>query len=257
MAMIKLTPLFSGSSGNSTLIQTPRTNVLLDAGYAFKATVARLAQSSVGLKDISAIVITHEHSDHVSALKCFAKYCNAKIFVPKNASNYVAQNCYCSNVEAIDGSFDIDDVFVENYRCSHDARECFGYRFSEQNSVGCVTDTGIVNDELVNFLSPCETVFLESNHDLEMLWHGPYPYVLKRRVASELGHLSNSQTAYVLDKLVGSKVKNVVLAHLSRQNNSKQAALTSAEQALTKHGVRVGKDVGLYVADQFLNEVTI
>lgn len=255
--MIKLTPLFSGSSGNSTLIQTPSTNVLLDAGYGYKATVARLALCGVSVKDISAFIITHEHSDHVSALKTFAKHTDAPVFVPQKAANYVIQTCYCTNVQPICDSFDIADLHVDVYQCSHDARDCFGYRFTCGDSVGCVTDTGVVDEKLISFLAPCKTVFLESNHDVEMLWHGPYPYVLKRRVASALGHLSNAQAAEVLDKLVGHNLKNVVLAHLSRQNNDKQIAYDTAVAVLQKHGLVVGKDVSVIVADQFQNEVTL
>lgn len=256
--MIKLTPLFSGSSGNSTLLQTPHANLLLDAGYGFKATVARLAKSGVSVADIAAFLVTHEHSDHVSALKTFAKHTQASVFVPQNAANYVAQTCFYSNVEAVIGSFDLVDVHVDVYRCSHDARACVGYRFStDDDCVGCVTDTGIADDELVEFLSPCRTVFLESNHDLDMLWNGPYPYVLKKRVASPLGHLSNDQAAEVLEKLLNYNVKNVVLAHMSRQNNDKMLAFESASKVYEKHGLKVGKDVTLVVADQFENEVTL
>ncbi len=256
--MIKLTPLFSGSSGNCTLIQTPHSNVLLDAGYGFKATAAALAKRGVAVGDISAFVVTHEHTDHISALKMFSKHTDAKVFVPQKAVNYVAQTCYCSGVEPVCGNFDFNDIHVEVYCCSHDARECLGYKFSDDNdSVGCVTDTGVADDALVKFLSPCRTVLLESNHDLEMLWHGPYPYVLKRRVASSLGHLSNSQAAEVLEKLLNYDVKNVVLAHMSRQNNSKNIAFETAANVYKKNGLVVGKDVMLYVADQFENEVTL
>ncbi len=256
--MIKLTPLFSGSNGNSTLIQTAHSNVLLDAGYGFKATVAALAKRGVAVGNISAFVVTHEHSDHVSALKTFAKHTQAPVFVPQKAANYVAQTCFCPNVEAVCGNFDFADLHVDVYRCSHDARECLGYKFScDNDSVGCVTDTGVAEGELVQFLSPCRTVFLESNHDLDMLWNGPYPYVLKKRVASQLGHLSNDQAAEVLQQLLNFNVKNVVLAHLSRQNNSKTLAYDSAASVFKKHGLVVGKDVNLYVADQFENEVTL
>lgn len=255
--MIKLTPLFSGSRGNCTLIQTPQSNILLDAGYGFRAIVARLAQADVALGSISAVVITHEHSDHISALPQLVKYSHAPIYVPTPSASLVQRSCYCGNVQNIDGSFDMKDVHVEVYRCSHDSRACFGYRFETgDDCVASVTDTGEA-DDLVNFLAPARSIILESNHDLDMLWKGDYPFYLKRRITSELGHLSNTQTAQILQNLVGSKVQNVVLAHLSQQNNTPVLAFDTAVQALVKQGAVVGKDVRVYVADQYKNEVVL
>lgn len=256
--MLKVTPLFSGSRGNSTLIQTEHTNILLDAGYGFRSLVARLAENCLYPRDISAIVVTHEHSDHISALKSWAKYFSSPVFVPQGAATFVAQTCYCPNVQPVLGSFDVADVHIDIYRCSHDARECFGYKFStEKSSVASVTDTGVATAELVSFLSDCQTVVLESNHDLQMLQNGSYPAYLKRRIASDFGHLSNAQAVDVLRRLVGTGVKQVVLAHLSEQNNTKQIALKAATEMYSRQNVAVGKDVKIYVADQYKNEVTL
>ena len=255
--MIKLTPLFSGSRGNCTLVQTPNTNILIDAGYGFRAIQARLAQSNLKVTDISAIVVTHEHSDHISALPQFAKYSPAVVYVPNAALNYIAEHCLCTNIQGVDGAFSLADVQIDIFRCSHDARACLGYRFTTgDDSVASVTDTGVVSDELVQFLSPCRTVVLESNHDVAMLNNGPYPIYLKRRILSDMGHLSNNQCAEILQKLAFKRVKNVILAHLSQQNNTAQLAMDTATRALADK-VTVGKDIALYVADQYQNGITV
>lgn len=256
--MIKITPLFSGSRGNSTLIQTPTQNVLLDLGYGFRATVAKLKSLNVDPHGISAVVITHEHSDHVSALPCWTKNFHTKVFAPKQCVDYIAQTSLCGNVVPVEDGFDLQDLHVDVYRCSHDARACFGYRFADgKMSVASVTDTGEATMRLVKFLAPCEKIVLESNHDVEMVQNGSYPYLLKRRILSGLGHLSNEQAGKILERLADSNVKSVVLGHLSQQNNTKKLAYESAQAVYRNLGMEVGKDVFLYVADQDNNEVTI
>ena len=239
-------------------MQTPHANILLDAGYGYRAVAARLLEAGVKVTDISAIVITHEHSDHVSALPQFAKYSPAVVYVPAPALNYVASHCFCSNVQAVDGTFEFADVQIDVFRCSHDARACFGYRFTTQDdAVASVTDTGVATDDLVEFLSPCRAIILESNHDVTMLKNGTYPFHLKRRILSDMGHLSNDQCAQILQKLPLNSTKHVVLAHISQQNNTAQLAMETATRALEAKGLVVGKDVNLYVADQYANGVTL
>ena len=256
--MIKLTPLFSGSRGNCTLVQTPCANILIDAGFGFRATVSRLQQCGLTVQDISAIVITHEHSDHIAALPHFVKHSCAKVYVPVPALNHVAEHCLVSNVQGVDGAFQIADAQVEIYRCSHDARACFGYKFTANgDSVASVTDTGIATAELVEFLSSCRAIILESNHDVAMLKNGDYPYYLKRRILSDIGHLSNDQCAQILQKLARTNVQHVILGHLSQQNNRADLAFDCAAKAFAQKGLTVGKDIFLYVANQCQNEVTV
>lgn len=258
IVMIKIIPLFSGSKGNSTLIQTENTLLLLDVGYSYRATLEKFKALGISPKDVDAVVITHEHADHVCALPMWTKNFHTKVYAPQATVNYLMQRCFYSDIAAVEGPFDVKDIRADVFRCSHDARECLGYRFSEgKESVACVTDTGIATLRLVDFLAPCKSIMLESNHDSEMLRHGAYPYLLKRRIASELGHLSNRQASLVLEKLIGSNVRNVVLAHLSQQNNTKQLAMGCAVDMYSKHNVQVGKDVFVYVADQKENGVEI
>ena len=256
--MVKVSPLFSGSKGNCTLVQSDSVNILLDAGFNYKAILRALAERNLSPRDVTAIVVSHEHTDHVAALSYWGKSCSTPIYAPAPIADYLRQRVYFCEVIEIDGSFAIGDVAVDVYECRHDARACCGYRFSSGNSAfACVTDTGCYDDELIDFLSPCKAIMLESNHDENMLIKGEYSYVLKQRILSDFGHLSNAQTAEVVQKLGVSGVKTIILAHLSEKNNTKELAFNATVSALAACGLVEGKDVNVYVADQYVNEVTV
>lgn len=256
--MLKISPLFSGSKGNCTLIQSPNAAILLDVGFTYRATVAALAQKGVSPQDISAIVVTHEHSDHIGALPIWTRHTPAHVFAPHRIADLVRQRVCLGEVTDIDGEFDVEDVHICHYECDHDAVCCFGYKFTCGSSrFACVTDTGHSTEELVDFLRECSAIMLESNHDVDMLIKGEYSPSLKQRILSPYGHLSNSQAAEVLASLANSEVRTVVLAHLSEKNNNKELAFRSAVQALASCGVVEGRDVCVYVADQYKNEVTV
>lgn len=256
--MLKISPLFSGSRGNCALVQADGINILLDAGYGYKQIISRLAQFGLTPADITAILITHEHTDHISALSYLTRGLRVRVYAPTMICDCISQRTYCSEVLPIDGSFVLGDVNIDLYQCSHDSLDCVGYRFTcNGESVASVTDTGLINDALVDFLSPCKGILLESNHDVDMLKNGPYPYPLKRRILSDYGHLSNEQTAQVISKLKGTNVKHIVLAHLSEQNNTKEIAFNTAVNALNSVGLVEGKDIKIYVADQYSNRITI
>ena len=255
---IVVSPLFSGSKGNCTLIQSSNVNILLDAGFSYKAILRVLARKGITQKDITAIVITHEHTDHICALPYWGKSCATPIYAPAPIADYLRQRVYFCEVHEISGSFDIGNVCVDVYECSHDARSCCGYRFSVGDSrFACVTDTGCFDDNLIEFLRVCNAVMIESNHDENMLLKGEYSYVLKQRIRSPYGHLSNAQTAQILQRLVNSQIKSIVLAHLSEKNNTKELAFNSAVEALASCGIIEGRDVTVHVADQYENEVSI
>ncbi len=249
--MIKLTPLFSGSKGNCSLIQTENTNILLDIGCSYKKVTTALASKNLTPKDITAIVITHEHDDHISALPMWTKRTQTKVFAPTPIVNIIAGRTYCSQVEGVEDTFVIGDVTVDVYQCSHDSVACCGYRFTHDGeSIASITDTGCYNAQTVDFLAPCKVVQLECNHDVTMLKNGKYPYPLKRRISSPYGHLSNDQCAEILQQLIGSNVKKVVLAHLSENNNSGEIAFDAITKMYAKNNVIEGKDIELYIASQ-------
>lgn len=255
---VAVSPLFSGSRGNCTLIQSGNVNILLDAGVSCRSILSALADKGLAQRDISAIIVTHEHGDHIAALTAWSKTCPTPIYAPAQIADYVRMRAPFSCVYEIDGSFQIGDVTVDVFECSHDAMCCCGYRFSAGGgSFACVTDTGCPTDELIQFLSPCSAVMLESNHDVDMLKVGPYPQSLKQRILSDYGHLSNAQTAQVVQKLANSRVKTIILAHLSETNNTKELAFAATVQAMAACGLVEGKDITVFVADQYKNEVTV
>ena len=255
---VAVSPLFSGSKGNCTLIQSGSVNILLDAGFSYKSILRALGDRGLTQKDIDAIIITHEHTDHIAALPYWGKSCATPIYAPAPIADYLRQRVYFCEVHEVTGSFKIGDVSVDVYECSHDARCCSGYRFSNGGGYfACVTDTGCYDDKLIEFLSPCGVIMLESNHDVNMLVKGEYSYVLKQRILSPYGHLSNTQAAEVVQKLAHSRVKTIILAHLSEKNNTKELAFNATVQALNGCGLVEGRDVTVYVADQYKNEVTI
>ena len=256
--MLKISPLFSGSKGNCTLIQSDNTNILLDAGFNYRSILRALESRGLTPKDIDAIVITHEHRDHINALPLWTKSTPTPVYAPQLIADYLQQRVYFSEVKEIVDSFSIEDINVDFYECSHDARCCYGYRFSQgEHCFACVTDTGCATDALVDFLSPCSAVMLESNHDADMLVKGEYSYLLKRRILSDFGHLSNEQATEILGKLIGKKPKDVILAHLSEKNNTKELVFNCAVNMYISNGLTEGKDVNVYVADQYKNEITI
>ncbi len=254
--MVKIFPLYSGSGGNCTLVQSDNANLLVDVGLGCRATLSALKMYNLSLSDITAIVVTHEHSDHIGGISSFVSHSPVPVYAPKAIADLVAKRATCCDVSGIADVTEIADLRIERYECSHDAAACYGYRFSDgTNSVATVTDTGCVTTGLVDFLAPCDRIQLESNHDVDMLKSGPYPYPLKRRILSDFGHLSNDQATQVLSDLVGSNVKSVILAHLSEHNNTAELAFNNVVNMYADKGLVEGRDISVYVAKQHDNTV--
>ncbi len=240
------------------MVQVNNTFLLLDIGYNYNSVVTALNNLGVSPEQIEGIVVTHEHTDHVSSLTMWSRYFDTPVYLPTAILHEVINKTYCTRVVELDGKpFVVGSANVDMFCCSHDARACYGYRFGDgTNFVACVTDTGVASDELADFLLPCSTVMLESNHDEAMLKNGSYPYPLKQRILSQFGHLSNQQTAVILQKILGKNVKNIVLAHLSEHNNTPELAFASALCVCNSLGIVEGRDVNIYVANQHKNGVT-
>lgn len=254
--MVKIFPLYSGSGGNCTLVQSDNANLLVDVGLGCRATLSALKMYNLSLSDITAIVVTHEHSDHIGGISSFVSHSPVPVYAPKAIADLVAKRATCCDVSGIADMTEIADLRIDRYECSHDAAACYGYRFSDgTNSVATVTDTGCVTTGLVDFLAPCDRIQLESNHDVDMLKSGQYPYPLKRRILSDFGHLSNDQATQVLSDLVGSNVKSVILAHLSEHNNTAELAFNNVVNMYVDKGLVEGRDISVYVAKQHDNTV--
>ncbi|MBQ2723710.1 MAG: MBL fold metallo-hydrolase [Clostridia bacterium] len=250
---MKFTSLYSGSKGNCYLIQSQESNVLVDCGLSLAMIKDRLAQMHLSFKCISAVFVTHEHTDHVSALPQLELFEKVPVFVHEKGARAVQEKTLCKNISTFDKTFQFRDLTVDTICCSHDAAYCCGYRFSDGTSaVGIVADTGCAPQEIVEFLAPCTTILLESNHDVDMLMGGPYPYKLKKRILSTLGHLSNKQAGEIVQQVMQTShnVKNIVLGHISQNNNMPELAFYNVVTILENMGLHEGKDVKVAVALQ-------
>lgn len=241
--------LYSGSGGNSTFIRVGESAVLIDAGKSARALCRALTEIGEDINDISAIFITHEHTDHVSALEVIAKknalpihitHASAERF-DERSSPYLCSRMITHPVEFCE---QIGEMRVRSFHTPHDSRMSVGYRveFSDgerERAFGYATDIGYVSDEIRENLRGCEAVVLESNHDVDMLMTGPYPYDLKLRVASKRGHLSNCECAELAIELAEGGTRAIMLAHLSKENNEPSIALDEIESAVSGMGVTV------------------
>ena len=218
---MEVTVLASGSKGNSTLIKTKNKLILVDAGMNMKYLETKLREIEVLLKDIDYIIITHTHSDHISSLPVLIKTIHPTVIVTKKMLKDLSILNEYDQVLFLENDLEIDNLKIESIPTSHDAIDSRGYIISEDNtSVVIITDTGYLNKKYFDKLYNKDLYIFESNHDIEMLYNGKYPYYLKRRVLSDVGHLSNQSASYYLSKLIGPNTKKIILAHLSEENNT-------------------------------------
>lgn len=220
--MIRFAALGSGSRGNAMVVEVGATRVLLDCGFGPRELARRLARLDLTPADLTAIVLTHEHSDHVGG----AAACSRRYSLPLHLSHgtFAASlvDAAVASVTCIDShtSFSIGDIQIAPFPVPHDAREPVQFVFSDgARRLGVLTDVGMVTPHIVDMLRGCEALVLECNHDATMLADGPYPPQLKRRVSGRLGHLDNAAAAELLRCVNAGNLQHVVAAHLSEQNN--------------------------------------
>lgn len=250
--MIRFASLGSGSRGNGLVVEVTdgllTSRVLMDCGFAARETVARLARLNLAPADIAAVVVTHEHSDHIGGVFRFAAHHGIRIFLTHGTLSSVEETArQQAMVEVIDShrSFSVGGVNVEPFPVPHDAREPVQFVFSDGAfRLGVLTDTGHATAHVERMLSGVDALVLECNHDLGMLEAGNYPASLRRRIASPYGHLDNAAAARLLSALDRSKLRHLVAAHLSQQNNTPEKARTALAEA-------AGCDAGwIGIADQ-------
>lgn len=240
---VSVTVLASGSKGNCTLVASGRTRLLVDAGLSCRETQRRLALRGDSSAGIDAILITHEHSDHVGGLYVLAKRLKVPVYMTaathaayrKWARDSAGNRVTLERLEVFEAgrSFEIGDVAVTPFTIPHDAVDPVGFTFrSEGIKVGVCTDLGYMPASVKHHLHGCQVLMIESNHDLEMLRGGPYPWAVKQRVMSRVGHLSNDALADFLTTDYDGSAQYVILAHLSEQNNDPEIARMTAERAL-------------------------
>jgi phosphoribosyl 1,2-cyclic phosphodiesterase len=238
-----LSILASGSRGNSTLISSSRTRILVDAGVSCRETFKRLKAAGDDPHSLSAILITHEHSDHVYGLAMLAKKLSVPVFMTGATHQSWAralrdENGECPALDRLEvfssgHSFYIGDVQIAPFTIPHDAADPVGFTFrAEGVKFGIATDLGYLPASVRDHLRGCDVLVIESNHDVEMLRVGPYPWSVKQRVMSRVGHLSNEALAEFFANDYDGGAAYVVLAHLSEQNNHPELARGAAEKAL-------------------------
>ena len=251
--------LYSGSKGNSVFIRSARARILIDAGKSAKALCNALSSIGEDISNIDAIFITHEHSDHVKALEVLLK----KHAIPVHTVEASAKKILRGGVLESKEHFcihkprfevEIGDMKISSFETPHDSEFSVGYIIDIDcgtclKRIGYATDVGYVTETVKRSLTGCETVVLESNHDVDMLMDGPYPYDLKLRIASKQGHLSNGDCASLAAELCGQGTKNLLLAHLSEENNRPELAFDEVASAVAD------ENVNIRIADQ--NECVI
>jgi phosphoribosyl 1,2-cyclic phosphodiesterase len=243
MARYRLCTLYSGSGGNAAYLETPTTRILIDAGKCTRTLLASLKSIGVSPDTLDAILITHDHNDHVASLEVLAKKHPIPVHILlRSALRYRDTQpealCKCFRIyEKAPYTTRIGDVTVNAFETPHDSRASAGFRLEffdgEKNvSVGYATDIGYVSQPLWEGLTGCEAVVIESNHDVEMLMDGPYPYDLKLRIRGKRGHLSNRECADLCAELAGQGTTYFLLAHLSEENNYPDLAYDETFSAL-------------------------
>ena len=255
MQMI-LCPLFSGSGGNATFISLGNTRILVDAGVSASRLVKALSILGVDPESLSGILVTHEHIDHVKGLKVFSKRAGVPVYAnPGTWQGILARDDGVPHelrrVITTGEDFFIGGVNVCPFAIPHDAADPVGYVFSRgEGKLGIVTDTGYLSDSWLSYVTGCQALILEFNHDVQMLREGGYPEHLKRRILSRKGHLCNEDGAKALAMLAKQGTQAAFLGHLSQENNRPEKAFACAKEALAEVGIRVGEEFYLSVATQ-------
>lgn len=237
---MKVCVLSSGSKGNSTLVITDKAKILIDLGTTTSYLEAALNNLNVDVKEISHILITHSHVDHIKGLKVFIKRYNPVILVTEDMKNVLEKELGNFRYEYYeDKKTIIDDLTVNVIKTSHDAEESIGFVLTNNNSsMVYITDTGYINQKYFKILSNNNLYVLESNHDIKMLMDGPYPYYLKQRVQGDKGHLSNKQASDYLCKFIGDNTRKIVFAHISEHNNSYEKVIETFNEELSKNDMK-------------------
>ncbi len=252
--MAKFFTLASSSAGNSCYIGASGQGLLVDCGISCKSIVNSLKLHDIDPAKLSAILITHEHSDHVKGLSVFLKHYNIPLYASAPVLKYLSS---CGIVTQKSMLKEIDEhgeliggMMVKSFKTSHDSVGSYGFAVStpDEHKISICTDTGYLTDNAKISLLGSDAVLIESNYDRMMLQLGPYPYSLKLRIANETGHLSNTDCAAFLPELVKSGTTRIVLGHLSKENNIPELAVETSVSELSMAGMRRNGDYMIFAA---------
>lgn len=245
--MSKFCSLVSGSSGNALYLEHKDTKILIDCGISCARICAALKSIDVSPEDINGIIVTHEHLDHINGVRVFTNKFGCKTYASSGTLDKI--QCFsCNDVKAGE-TFEIGNIAIKSFDIPHDAAQPFGYSFMlGDKKLSVATDMGKIDINVAENIRGSEFVFIEANHDIEMLNNGPYPYYLKERIKGREGHLSNDQCAALAVSLARTGTRKIVLGHLSNTNNTPQIAKETVKAVLENEGFNVGKNILLDVA---------
>ncbi|HOJ11859.1 MAG TPA: MBL fold metallo-hydrolase [Clostridiales bacterium] len=255
--MIKFCSLYSGSSGNAIFISNERARILIDAGLSGKRIAEALISIGEDPAGLSAILVTHEHNDHIKGVGVISKRYDIPIYANELTWQYLQSNITNiskinhKNIKYFDNNreFEICGIGVKAFSIPHDANDPVGFCFySEGKKITIATDIGHITSELTESLDGSDLLLLESNHDVGMLKVGPYPWWLKQRILGEKGHLSNEVAGEVIADMAENGTRFFFLGHLSRENNFPELAYQTVSNALTERKICIGTDITLDVA---------
>ncbi len=255
--MIKVATLASSSRGNSSLVMGENTIILIDAGINLSTLIEKLKKFNLSPNDIDAILCTHEHSDHSKSVGAFMRKSNCKLYVHAHGKEPILKKVGKVNLNNVityyDATFNIGEFLVKGFKVPHDSVCCMGFVIAQGDiKIAYATDLGVAYDEIVENLKGCRLVILESNHDEQLLINNDnYPDYLKHRILSDNGHLSNISCAKVISTLAQHNVRQVVLAHLSLENNTPELCYSTICNYLNTVGIVPGVNIKIDIAPAF------
>lgn len=254
-----LCSIASGSSGNSIFVGNENTNLLIDAGISKKKIEEGLEKINVDPSKLDGILITHEHSDHIKGLGVMARKYHLPVYATLGTINQIRQIKSLGHIDndlfvkiKNDKDFKIGSIDIQPFKVYHDAADPVAYRFYDKDkSLAILTDCGTYDDRIISVLKGISGLLLEANHDVHMLQAGSYPYKLKRRILSDIGHLSNEMCGMLLSRLLDDSLKHVMLGHLSKENNFAQLAYETVRTEIDLSESQIkSSDFELYVANR-------
>lgn len=249
---MRIINLSSGSDGNLTYIESDKKKILLDMGLSCAQTCKRLELIGVKPSEIDGIIISHEHSDHIKGVDVFSDKFNTPIYTGEDVwfgLDDKLKKVKSVNRKIFDGKFEFEDLLITPVHVPHDVK-CYGFSFTQNGrKASVVTDIGHMTDEVLSTIQGSDLVYLEANYDREMLLNGDkYPLSLKRRIDGPNGHLSNDDCADVVAFLTKNQTKQIILSHLSKENNTPLLAFNYISKKIEKYGIKEGEDIHIDVA---------
>lgn len=245
--------LASGSRGNCSVISTKKVNIMIDNGLNLRTLTERARLANIDIGKIDAILITHEHSDHVKGIEAFCKKYSVPVYCHRESKEYIDPMIYHYIIDRdMDAPFELGDLTITPFRLPHDSNYNLGFKIAQGKSIiSIATDLGYVSEGTLEKLKDSDLIMLESNHDIDMLREGAYPFILKQRILGKNGHLSNDDCANTIVKLAKNGTKKFLLAHLSQDNNTPEVAFDCVAKNLENNYFTEGKDVFVDVASQY------